>query len=102
MKFIAIVVIALIAAVSSAPTQISDNNVGDIITVGINANLNLSNQVDMDIVNVIVGLINQQAAVGPLDGPVALPALSSTKNISPELLESIKRILSKDVKIPSA
>lgn len=104
MKFVAIVVIALIAAVSSAPTQITDNNVGDIITVGINANLNLSNQVDMDIVNVIVGLINQQAAVGSLNEAetVAVPFVPSTKTISPELLESIKRILAKEVKMPSA
>ncbi|CAO1437066.1 unnamed protein product [Diamesa tonsa] len=97
MKFLAIVVIALIAAVSSAPTQITDNNVGDIITIGINADLNLSNNVDVDIVNVIVGLINQQAAIDD-DSSVAVPLLPATKTITPELLESIKRILSKEVK----
>lgn len=95
MKFLAIVIIALIACASSAPTQISNNNVGDIITVGINADIHASNQVDMDIVNVIVGLINQQAAVGSLD-EVATSDVSSTKTISPKLLESIKKLLSKD------
>ncbi|CAO1436664.1 unnamed protein product [Diamesa serratosioi] len=104
MKFVIIFTIALFAAVSSAPTQITDNNVGDIITVGINANLNLSNQVDMNLINVIVGLINQQAAVGSLDGdaPVPVPAASSPKAISPKLLESITKMLSKSVKVPSA
>lgn len=101
MKFLAIVVIALIAAVSSAPTQISDNNVGDIITIGVNANLNLSNQVDMDIVNVIVGLINQQGAVGSPGGE-AVPFLPATKTISPELMEKITRALSKNAKISPA
>ena len=94
MKFLAIVVIALIAAVSSAPTQITDNNVGDIITIGINADLNLSNKVDVDIVNVIVAALNQQTSGSDDDSSIAVPLL---KSIKPELLESIKRILSKEV-----
>lgn len=34
MKFTAICLVMFFAAVYSAPTQIQDNNVGDIITVG--------------------------------------------------------------------
>lgn len=44
MKFI---IIALcIAVISAAPTQISDNNVGDLISVKVNADLNLSNDIN--------------------------------------------------------
>jgi hypothetical protein len=33
MKFVALTVLAFVAAVYAAPTQITDNNVGDIINV---------------------------------------------------------------------
>lgn len=94
MKVIAIVIFALIAAASSAPIQISDNNVGDIVTVGINANAVLSSQVDANIINVIAGLINQQAIVAALNqnGPspaVPLPA----DNITPKLLAALASFL---------
>lgn len=48
MKFIAVTLLALIAVVASAPTSIQDNNIGDIITVGINANLEASNHVEVN------------------------------------------------------
>lgn len=71
MKFIAIVVLALIAVVSCDPVQISDNNVGDIITVGISAKADIVNKVDWDIVNVIVGLLNQNADISRSAAPLA-------------------------------
>lgn len=63
MKFVAITLFALIAAVCAAPTSISDNNVGDIVTVGVNAKLDISSKIDQNIVNVIVALLNQQGII---------------------------------------
>jgi hypothetical protein len=65
MKFAAVLFLAFIATATAGPMKISDNNVGDIVTVGVNANLKVSNQVDQNIVNVIVALLNQQLAVVP-------------------------------------
>lgn len=63
MKFIAVALLAFIAAASAAPTSISDNNIGDIITVGIKADVKLKNEVNTDIINVILAYLNQQAVV---------------------------------------
>lgn len=76
MKFITIVVLALIAVVSCDPIQISDNNIGDIITVGISAKAEISNNVDQDIVNVIIALLNQNAEVSRSDVPLAKAEVS--------------------------
>lgn len=88
MKFIAVTLLALIAAVASAPTSISDNNVGDIITVGINANLELSNHIEQNIISVIVALLNKQnLSLGGLDGEA--PKI----NITPEMIERVRSLL---------
>lgn len=63
MKFTALTILALVAAVYTAPTSISDNNIGDIITVGIKANVSLQNEVNQSIVNVLLAYLNQQAIV---------------------------------------
>lgn len=99
MKVIAIVIFALIAAASSAPIQVSNNNVGDIITVGISANAVLSSQVEANIINVIAGLVNQQAIVAALNqGPtpaVDAPANPITDNITPKLISALASFLPK-------
>lgn len=97
MKFIAVTLLAFIAAVASAPTSISDNNVGDIITVGINANVELSNHVEQNIISVILALLNQQALVvaGGNDGQVPAQQLPAKLNITPEMIERVKGLLSK-------
>lgn len=71
MKLVAILLLAFIAAAYSAPAgfdgpvSISDNNVGDIVSIGVNANAAITSKIDQNIVNVIVALLNQQAiAVG--------------------------------------
>lgn len=87
MKVIAIVVLALITVVSCDPVQISDNNVGDIITVGINAKADISNNVDVDIVNVIVALLNQQADISRLSAPLAESEVSEIFNSGVPLSE---------------
>lgn len=60
---IVLISLALVSAEESAPVEISNNNVGDIVTVHLNANAVLSSQIDQTILSVLVGLMNQQAAV---------------------------------------
>jgi hypothetical protein len=61
MKFAAIFLLAfVVAAAVAAPTSISDNNIGDIINVYVNANLQVSNDIDQTLVNVIVAALNRQ------------------------------------------
>lgn len=90
MKFITIVVLALIAVVSCDPIQISDNNVGDIITVGISAKADISYNVDLDIVNVIVALLNQNAEVSRSDVPLAEAEVSDLTVGESEIVDFVE------------
>lgn len=66
MKIAAIIALAFVASAVAGPINVSDNNVGDIVTVGINANVQLSNHIEQNIISVIIALLNQQvlAVVG--------------------------------------
>lgn len=95
MKFAAVLLLAFVAAVASGPVSISDNNVGDIVTVGVNANLELSNKVEQNIISVIVALLNQQAiALGQADAAPADGYAPKIK-ITPEMIENVKALLAK-------
>lgn len=63
MKLIGFVLLVVVGLVSSDSVQLSDNNVGDIVSVDINANALFSNQVDKNTINVIAGLLNQEGIV---------------------------------------
>ena len=63
MKLAAILLLAFIAASWAAPTSISDNNIGDIINVYVQADLKVINSIDQNIVNVLIGLLSQQGIV---------------------------------------
>lgn len=70
MKFLAITFLTFAIAVAG-PISVSDNNVGDIVSVGVRANLEISNQVEQNIVSVIVALLNQGVINFPEGGPQA-------------------------------
>lgn len=108
MKLIAITVLAFVAAVSANPVSVSNNNIGDIVTVGVNANAVLSSNIDQNIVTVIAALLNQQVigvATGSLehaiDQEAATADIESPKlpefNISPELIEKVKSQISPEL-----
>lgn len=97
MKFTAVLLLAFAVAVTAGPLSIQDNNVGDIVTVGINANVKLSNQIDQNIVNVIVGILNQQALLvrGGGDGENKdndVPKWPESR-ITPEMIERVREFL---------
>jgi hypothetical protein len=114
MKFAAVALLAFIAAVSAGPLggpiSVSNNNVGDIVTVDVKANAVLSNNMEANIVTVLAALINQQAALIAGNGNTAnlptgetadipelpkLPQLSDIK-LSPEMIEKVKSFLSQN------
>lgn len=75
MKFVVILLLTFIVAIYASPVKVSDNNIGDIVTVAVNAKVELDNHVHQDIISVIAALINQQALVVALPGQA--PADSS-------------------------
>lgn len=98
---------AIIAVVAAAPTQISDNNMGDIVNVGVDLNANISNHVDQNIVAVLVALLNQQGIVigdlpdipegivPPAPLPAGSPAVQQPFEITPEMIDQFKTLLTK-------
>ncbi|CRL04161.1 CLUMA_CG017272, isoform A [Clunio marinus] len=92
MKFAVIVLLAFVAAIHAAPTQVSDNNVGDIVTVGINAKLDIDSKIDQDIFSVILGLKNYQRITADLPD-INLPTPTSNFKITPEMIEKFKGLM---------
>ena len=90
MKFAAILFLAFIAAAVAGPVSVQDNNIGDIVSVGISGSLKLDSQVDQSIVNVIVAALSQQ-------GVVALPGQEDSSapklNFTPEMIEKFRELM---------
>lgn len=63
-------------AVSGGPISVSDNNVGDIVTVGINLDANIQTDIDTKIANVLVALLTQLG-----DMNITLPALPEVPQV---------------------
>jgi hypothetical protein len=85
MKFTIFIVLAAAAVLIEAnPISVSNNNVGDIVTVGVNANAQLSSSIETNLVTVLLGLINQQAALINADIPEGIVG-ASANGIVPQL-----------------
>lgn len=99
MKFAAIIVLALIAAVYSAPTSVSDNNIGNIVNVDVSGSVDIDNTVNTDIVSVIIKLMNQQALLvasrGGDDDDDGVPTPSKVPKLSPEMINKLKSMMAK-------
>lgn len=59
--FFTLVVIS--AEEEAGPVQLTHNNIGDIVNVDFTANAVVSSNIEQNILGVILGLLNQQAAV---------------------------------------
>lgn len=73
MKFLAFAFIVLFALVlvsgeESGPVNLANNNIGNIVTVSLDANAVVSNNVEQNIVAVLLALLNQQASVVSASG----------------------------------
>lgn len=109
MKFV-IAFVAFIAVAIAGPISISDNNVGDIVNVGVGLNAVLSNSVNTNILTALLAMLNQQAVlingsesapfenqeqVALPESPVEdqLPVVDVLKNmLTPELISKIKEV----------
>lgn len=61
MELITVTLLAMVAFAAAGPISVSNNNVGDIVTVDFNVNAVVSNNIDQNIISVIAALLNQQA-----------------------------------------
>lgn len=93
MKLVAVTLLALIAAVAAGPINVSDNNVGDIVSVGINANLEISNQIEQNIISIIVALLTDQDL--NINLPEGWPSAPNLRNVSPEMIERVRELISR-------
>lgn len=91
MKFIGVILFALVAVICAAPLTpglISNSVVGDIVSIGIDANLDVNSTVDQHIVNVITALLRKHGTIiahGQAEKAKAPKALDF--NSSPEVIE---------------
>lgn len=101
MKFAAVIILALIAAVCAAPTSVSDNNIGNIVNVGISGSIDIDNTVNTDITNIIIAILNQQALLVASRNPddddddIGGPTPSKVPKLSPEMIHKLKSMLAK-------
>jgi hypothetical protein len=64
---ISFVLSILLTIISSAPTQINNNNIGDVVQVGVNANVDVNSQVDATMINAVLKAYLKQVAQVALD-----------------------------------
>ncbi|CAG9801739.1 unnamed protein product [Chironomus riparius] len=87
MKSILIVLFAIIVVIAAAPSQISNNNVGDIVNVGVTADLDVINQIDYTRVDVDLIWKNLQALIVALGGDNNPEVQSKLVQMFTQLLE---------------
>lgn len=98
------IIISLLAVAFAAPTsddgpsQISDNNVGNIVSVGIDGRINWNNNVNAFLMSIAFLLRDQQGvlAVAP-GGPMNQETVTSseTQKLDPKALEYLSKYLGK-------
>jgi hypothetical protein len=92
MKFVAFALFALVATGIAEPVSFYSNNVEEIVTVKINADADLSNQIVQTIVNDFLGIMNQQASGASGQDSLA-ETLEVHPKMSPEMSEEIKILM---------
>jgi hypothetical protein len=91
--FVIFTILAAVAAIQANPISVNGNNVGHIVTVGVNANANISSDIDVNIITALLALVNQQAAIiNPQADGSAQHTPDLTSFITPELLNEVKNI----------
>lgn len=53
-----ILAISVIGIIHAAPTDISENNLGDIVNVNVDAEATITNEVDVTLINILLKWIN--------------------------------------------
>lgn len=107
MKLFAVTLLGLIAVACANPVLISDNNIGDIITMNIEGHFEINSEITNTMVNVLLALLNQQAVLVGIEAgefaaddyaapksanenePAATPQKQEFK-VTPEMIERLK------------
>lgn len=100
---IAIILLAFVAAATAqaGPISITNNRVGDIVTVEVHANALLTSNIETNIVSAILAMLNQQAALintngNGLEGIASAAADSESPlgdlQITPELTAEVQKL----------
>lgn len=96
MKFVAIVLLAFVAAAVAGPVSVSDNNVGDVVSVKVKADLDINNKINQTLVNVIVAYLNRESGVINVDDEGRPQAPNLPRNvITPEMVEKVRNLLAR-------
>lgn len=93
---IPVLIVCLAGFTSASPTSISDNNIGNIVTVGVNAGIDIKSNVDFDLITVLalnMSLINSLVTPNQ-PAPISLPK-ELPKQITPEMIEKFKKFIAK-------
>ncbi|KAG5681314.1 hypothetical protein PVAND_010763 [Polypedilum vanderplanki] len=81
------ILVSVFLTIQADPVSISNNNIGDIVTIGVNLDASLSSTIDTNIVTVLLALLNQQAVIINGNDPLITPAdQAEEKIITPELI----------------
>lgn len=74
MKIILLAALIAISGVACGPISVSDNNIGDIISVGLNVDATVKSDVDVKIVNLLAALLAKIDIGSPSNPPTTPPA----------------------------
>jgi hypothetical protein len=67
MKVITFLIFSIpIIAIHAAPTEISENNLGDIVNVNVHADANIRNEINANMIDIILQWINMEVRSIPL------------------------------------
>ena len=95
--FIALIATSLIEAQDvSSPTQISNNNLGNVVNVGVEGRVNVQTETNVFLMSLIAALVNQNAInVAPTnEGAAEIPAVEpQPQQVNPELMKQLSTIL---------
>lgn len=77
MKYLVLAILVVTSQVQCSPISINDNNIGDIVNVGVNIEADIKNDIDANIISVIVALLLQTDGISipPLPPLPTLPTL---------------------------
>lgn len=83
MKFAIIVLLAFIAAVSAGSVKVNDNHIGNIVTVDVNADAVISNNMQQNMLTMLLAALNQQVALAAAAGSNQEAAVDTQANDAP-------------------
>lgn len=98
MKFVIFTILAIVASTSSAPSEISNNNVGDITNIALRGQIDYNNQIDVSLIKIMLSVMNQQ--LGVIVAPANEIEPMENQDTPGELPDSINMLPQQEVQQP--